>query len=128
MGGSEGESRVSAVGSDASLCFLRNWRSGVLEKKNAIANQYEWTAFGREMAPRSGPTNIRDPNRTPDPNCRRVKQIKRARVFCENASEIQFVSTLLCRRARPRMRDAGGTLSENQKSSPETRIRKSTSC
>jgi len=47
------------------LCFLRNWQSGVLEK-NVIANQYEWTAFGREVTRRSGPTNIQDPNRTSD--------------------------------------------------------------
>jgi hypothetical protein len=39
-----------------------------------------------------------------------------------------MLSTLLCRRARPRMRDAGGALSENQKPLPETRIRNSTSC
>jgi hypothetical protein len=35
------------------LCFLRNWQSGVLEK-NVFANQYEWTAFGREVTPGSG--------------------------------------------------------------------------
>jgi hypothetical protein len=66
MGGSEDESRVSAVGSDASSMLSPELAKRSSRKKNAIANQYEWTAFGREMTPRSDPTNIRDPNRTPN--------------------------------------------------------------
>jgi len=53
MGGSEDESRVSAVGSDASSMLSPELAKRSSRKKNAIANQYEWTAFGREMTPRS---------------------------------------------------------------------------
>jgi hypothetical protein len=35
-------------------------------RKNVIANQYEWTTFGREVTRRSRPTNIQDLNRTSD--------------------------------------------------------------
>jgi hypothetical protein len=67
------------------LCFLRNWQSGVLEK-NMIANQYEWTAFGCEVAPRSEPLNIRRPIRN-QTELFRDETNQRSRVFRENAPE-----------------------------------------
>jgi hypothetical protein len=78
MGGSEDESRVSAVGSDASSMLSPELAKRSSRKKNAIANQYEWTAFGREMTPRSGPDEHprSKSNTKPNcPNCRRMKQI-----------------------------------------------------
>src|SRR4029077_4838701 len=47
MGGSEDESRVPAVGSDASSMLFSGIGEAEFSKKNAIANQCEWTAFGR---------------------------------------------------------------------------------
>jgi len=69
MGGSQGESRVSAVAAAASSMLSPELAERSSQKKDVIANQYEWTTFGREVTRRSGPTNIQDPNRTSDRNC-----------------------------------------------------------
>jgi hypothetical protein len=75
MGGSEDESRVSAVGSDTSSMLSPELAKRSSRKKKAIANQYEWTAFGREKTPRSGPDEHPRSKSNTKPNCRRMKQI-----------------------------------------------------
>jgi hypothetical protein len=59
MGGSESESRVSAVGSDPSSMLSPELVERSSRKKNVIANQYERTPSGGEVTPRSGLMNIR---------------------------------------------------------------------
>src|SRR5258705_5919709 len=73
MGGSEDESRVSAVGSDASSMLSPELAKRSSRTANAIANQYEWTGFGREMTPRSGPDEHPRSKSNTKPNCRRMK-------------------------------------------------------
>jgi hypothetical protein len=51
MGGSQSESRVSAVASDASSMLSPELTERSSRKKNVIANRYEWTTFGREVTP-----------------------------------------------------------------------------
>jgi len=51
------ESRVSAVGADASS-MLSPELAEQSSQKNAIANQYKWAAIGHKVAPRPEPPDI----------------------------------------------------------------------
>ena len=75
MGGSEDESRVSAVGFRRLLYAFSGIGEAEFSKKNPIANQYEWTAFEREMTPRSGTDEHPRSKSNTKPNFRRMKQI-----------------------------------------------------
>jgi hypothetical protein len=92
MGGSEDESRVSAVGSDASSMLSPELAKRSSRKKNAIANQYEWTAFGREMTPRSGPDEHPRSKSNTKPNCRKMKQICARGSFAKMRQEFNAAS------------------------------------
>ena len=74
MGGSEDESRVSAVGSDASSMLSPELAKRSSRKMQSLINTNGPHSDAKWLLDQE-PTNIRDPNRTPDRNCRRMKQI-----------------------------------------------------
>jgi hypothetical protein len=75
MGGSEDESRVSAVASDASSMLSPELATRSSRKKMQSLINTNAPAFGREMAPRSGADEHPRSKSNTKPNCRRMKQI-----------------------------------------------------